>query len=417
MLNILDIFSGAGGLTEGFRYKEYYDFICHIEMDKDACSSLELRNIYYYLKNENNLSPYFEYLQGDISRDDLCSLVPSDVSKNILNKEISKETIPSIFEYIDERLGDKELDGIIGGPPCQAYSTIGRANNKAKKSTDKRIYLYKYYLDFLDRYNPKFFIFENVKGLRSFKDLSGDLLLPKIIGEFNELGYVVNYKIVDASDFGVSQKRERLILVGYRKDLALKKSFFEYLYEYVENSPNLKELFNDLPRVAPGENINKYRCESSSSVVQKYIRNKGDILTQHIARPHNENDLKIYKFVLKARKKGCNLKYTDIPLDLQTHSNLTSFLDRYKALDYDSISHTIVAHISKDGHYYIHPDLRQNRSITVREAARIQGFPDDFYFEHSRTAAFKQIGNAVPPILSQKIAMAIIDFLRGQKGE
>ena len=92
MLNILDIFSGAGGLTEGFRYKEYYDFICHIEMDKDACSSLELRNIYYYLKNENNLSPYFEYLQGDISRDDLCSLVPSDVSKNILNKEISKET-------------------------------------------------------------------------------------------------------------------------------------------------------------------------------------------------------------------------------------------------------------------------------------------------------------------------------------
>ena len=415
MLNILDVFSGAGGLTEGFRYKEYYDFICHIEMDKDACSSLELRNIYYYLKNENNLAPYFEYLQGDISRDDLCSLAPSDVSKNILNKEISKETMPSIFEYIDEQLGDKELDGIIGGPPCQAYSTIGRANNKSKKSTDKRIYLYKHYLDFLNRYTPKFFIFENVKGLLSFKDLSGDLLLPKIIGEFNELGYVVNYKIVDASDFGVSQKRERLILVGYRKDLVLKKSFFEYLYEYVENSPNLKELFNDLPRVTAGENVNKYRCESSSSMVQKYIRNKGDILTQHIARPHNENDLKIYKLVLKARKKGCNLKYTDIPLDLQTHSNLTSFLDRYKALDYDSISHTIVAHISKDGHYYIHPDLRQNRSITVREAARIQGFPDDFYFEHSRTAAFKQIGNAVPPILSKKIARAVIDFL-GERG-
>ncbi|HHP7817663.1 TPA: DNA cytosine methyltransferase, partial [Streptococcus pyogenes] len=134
-------------------------------------------------------------------------------------------------------------------------------------------------------------------------------------------------------------------------------------------------------------------------------------------RPHNENDLKIYKLVLRAKKKGKNLRYIDIPEELQTHSNTTSFLDRYKALDYGSVSHTVVAHIAKDGHYYIHPDLRQNRSITVREAARIQGFPDDFYFEHSRTAAFKQIGNAVPPILSKKIAMAVIDFLRGEKGE
>ena len=119
--------------------------------------------------------------------------------------------------------------------------------------------------------------------------------------------------------------------------------------------------------------------------------------------------------VLKAKKKGKNLRYIDIPRELQTHSNTTSFLDRYKALDYNSVSHTIVAHIAKDGHYYIHPDLRQNRSITAREAARIQGFPDNFYFEYSRTAAFKQIGNAVPPILSKKIAMAIIDFLGDKK--
>ena len=415
VLNIVDVFSGAGGLTEGFRYKDYYDFICHIEMDKDACSSLELRNIYYYLKKENNISPYFEYIQGKISRDELHSIIPRYLTEDILNKEISKETIPSIFEFIDQRLANNKLDGIIGGPPCQAYSTIGRANNKAKKSTDKRIYLYKHYLDFLNKYKPKFFVFENVKGLLSFKDLSGELLLPKIICEFDNCGYKVDYQIVDASDYGVVQKRERLILVGHRKDFLSNYSFFDYLVEYMETAPTVKELFEDLPCIKSGGSSHKYCCAVSSQFVEKYIRNKDDILTQHIARPHNENDLKIYEFVLKAKKKGNNLRYIDIPKELQTHSNTTSFLDRYKALDYDSVSHTVVAHIAKDGHYYIHPDLRQNRSITVREAARIQGFPDDFYFEHSRTAAFKQIGNAVPPILSKKIAMAVIDFLRERK--
>ena len=117
MLNIVDVFSGAGGLTEGFRNRDYYNFICHIEMDKDACSSLKLRNIYHYLKEQNNLSLYFEYIQGKISKDDLYSIVPSDITKDILNKEISEETISSIFEFIDQRLGDKTLDGIIGGPP------------------------------------------------------------------------------------------------------------------------------------------------------------------------------------------------------------------------------------------------------------------------------------------------------------
>lgn len=412
MLNIVDVFSGAGGLTEGFRYKDYYNFICHIEMDKDACSSLELRNIYYYLKKENNLSPYFEYIQGKISRDDLYSIIPRNLTKDILNKEISKDTIPSIFEFIDQRLGNNELDGIIGGPPCQAYSTIGRANNKSKKSTDKRIYLYRHYLDFLYKYKPKFFVFENVKGLLSFKDLSGELLLPKIICEFDKCGYKVDYQIVDASNYGVVQKRERLILVGYRKDLLFNNSFFDCLTEYKETAQTIKELFEDLPCIKSGEVSYKYRCDVSSQFVEKYIRNRDDILTQHTARPHNENDLNIYKLVLKAKKKGKNLRYIDIPEELQTHSNTTSFLDRYKALDYDSVSHTVVAHIAKDGHYYIHPDLKQNRSITVREAARIQGFSDDFYFEHSRTAAFKQIGNAVPPILSKKIAMAVIDLFR-----
>ena len=415
MFNIVDMFSGAGGLTEGFRNQDNYNFICHIEMDKDACASLELRNIYYFLKNEDNLSPYYKYLQGKISKDDLYSIVPSDLLKDILNIEISDETIPSIFEYIDKKLAGSELDGIIGGPPCQAYSTIGRANNESKKHTDTRIYLYKHYLDFLNRYKPKFFVFENVKGLLSFKDISGDLLFPKIISEFKKNGYQIHYKIINASEYGVSQNRERLILVGFRNDLLLSECFFESLKNYKEDAPNLKELFEDLPAVKQGGKSNKYKKKASSEFVIKYIRNEKDVLIQHVARAHNANDLKIYKLVLKAKNKGKNLTYTDIPAELQTHSNKHSFLDRYKALNEDSLSHTIVAHISKDGHYYIHPDLQQNRSITVREAARIQGFPDSFYFEKSRTAAFRQIGNAVPPILAYKIASAIVDFLRSQQ--
>ena len=412
MLNIIDVFSGAGGLTEGFRDNTKFKFICHIEMDKDACASLCLRNIYYYFKNINNLSPYFEYIQGNISREVLYSMVPSEVTKDVLSKEISEESILPIFEFIDKRLGTKELDGIIGGPPCQAYSIIGRANNKKKKDTDKRIYLYKHYLDFCNRYKPKFFIFENVKGLLSFKDISGDLLLDKMIQEFDSAGYAVNYEVINANDFGVSQNRERVIIVGHRKDLLFNKSFFDYLYNYVEPSPKLKELFADLPNIRAGKSSKKYCCNYVSKYVQKYIRSNDDILTQHIARPHSKNDLRIYKLVLKAKKIGENLRYNDIPVELQTHSNTTSFLDRYKAIDYDSVSHTVVAHISKDGHYYIHPDLRQNRSISVREAARIQGFPDNFYFESSRTAAFRQIGNAVPPILSVKLASAILDFIK-----
>lgn len=411
MLKIVDVFSGAGGLTEGFRNKDTYDFVCHVEMDQNACSSLKLRNIYYYLKDTGNLSQYYRYIQGMISKDELYSQIPEDVTKDILNIEISKDTLPSIYKFIDNRLGEDRLDGIIGGPPCQAYSTIGRANNKSKKSTDKRIYLYKHYLNLLDRYNPKFFIFENVKGLLSFKEMSGDLLLPKIIDEFKECGYIVDYKIVDASEYGVPQKRERLILVGYKNDLVPNKTFFECLEKYNEFSVTIGELFNDLPPIKSGQTSNKYRCNTTNEYMEKYIRENGDFLTQHTSRPNNKNDLEIYKQVLKAKAKGKNLKYTDLPDNLQTHSNKHSFLDRFKALDYNAFSHTVVAHISKDGHYYIHPDINQNRSITVREAARIQGFPDNFYFENSRTAAFKQIGNAVPPILSKKIAMALLDFL------
>ena len=138
-----------------------------------------------------------------------------------------------------------------------------------------------------------------------------------------------------------------------------------------------------------------------------------DFTTQHITRNHNERDLEIYSIAIdKWVNKKERLKYNDLPERLQTHNNTKAFLDRYKVVDPLGHSHTVVAHISKDGHYYIYPDLKQIRSISVREAARIQSFPDDYFFEGGRTAAFKQIGNAVPPLMAQALARVIADLFK-----
>ena len=315
-----------------------------------------------------------------------------------------------LCEQLDNILDGDELDGIIGGPPCQAYSMIGRARNKNKKATDERIYLYEHYISLLTRYIPKFFVFENVKGLLSFKDCDGERLFPKILQKFNDIGYNTSFSLINSSDYGVSQHRERLFIIGIRADLNLTPRFFELMQVYKETPLSLNELFSDLPSLSPGECKTSYKTKSIKKSLQQYYRQKGDILTYHLARPLNRNDSAIYRIVAKEKQKGNNLLYTKLPKYLKTHSNNTSFMDRFKALDGKSVSHTIVAHISKDGHYYIHPDIHQTRSISVREAARIQGFPDNFYFESSRSAAFKQIGNAVPPILSKKIAQTILDI-------
>lgn len=411
-MNIIDLFSGAGGLTEGFRTTPF-NIKVHVEMDKAACCTLQLRDVFYYLKQQNNLDLYKDFLLEKIDRTELLANVPNSILDKTINIEINDTTIQKIFDAIDSKMGiNQKIDGIIGGPPCQAYSTIGRALNKPKKSSDERIYLYRYYIDFLNKYRPKFFIFENVKGLLSFKDQTDKLLLPNMIKEFNKAGYNLSYKLIDSSNFGIPQKRERLIIFGTNNGLN-PESFFNQLFDHESEKPvTIGKLFQDLPKLKSGHEVNRYGLNHPNEFVTNHIRkNKNLPLIQNISRPHTLNDLKIYKEVATAKNNGINLKYTDIKYGDLTHKNKHSFLDRYKALDKNAISHTIVAHIAKDGHYYIHYDTEQNRSITVREAARIQTFPDDFYFETSRTQAFKQIGNAVPPMLSEKFAKVIKTIL------
>ena len=406
MINIIDLFSGAGGLTEGFRNQQY-KILGHVEKEKAACETLKLREAYYYLKEKNKLELYNDFLNSKTSMEDLLEHVPQEKLKKILNFEISKENIHSIFSFFDDL--EENVDGIIGGPPCQAYSTIGRARNASKKSSDERIYLYKFYIYFLNRYQPKFFIFENVKGLLSFRDVDDEFLLPRMKKEFEDAGYSLGYEVLNTKNYGVPQSRERLIIFGVMNEKKeLIQEFFKNLKKYEENEVDVKTAFQGLPSLRAGEVNNSYTNLSNDYVERFFLQDSKTPLTQNIARPNNSNDLAIYKIVAEARKNGINIKYSDLDSGLKTHKHTDKFLDRFKALSWDSPSHTVVAHISKDGHHYIHPDTKQNRSITVREAARLQGFPDNYYFLDSRTSAFTQIGNAVPPIFSKKMADAIL---------
>ena len=406
MINIIDLFSGAGGLTEGFRNQQY-KILGHVEKEKAACETLKLREVYYYLKKKNKLGLYNDFLNSKTSIEDLLKHVPQEKLNKILNFEISQENIHSIFSFFDD-LGEN-VDGIIGGPPCQAYSTIGRARNASKKSSDERIYLYKFYIHFLNKYQPKFFIFENVKGLLSFRDADDEFLLPRMKKEFEEAGYSLGYEVLNTKNYGVPQSRERLIIFGVMNEKKeLIQEFFKNLKKYEENEVDVKTAFQGLPSLKAGEVNNSYTNLSNDYVEQNFLQDSQTPLTQNIARPNNSNDLAIYKIVAEAKKNGKNIKYSELDSKLKTHKHTDKFLDRFKALSWNSPSHTVVAHISKDGHHYIHPDTKQNRSITVREAARLQGFPDNYYFLDSRTSAFTQIGNAVPPIFSKKMADAIL---------
>ena len=406
--NFIDLFAGAGGLSEGF-IRAGFTPIAHIEMNKYACDTLRSRMAYHYLKQHNRLEEYIKYLkekQEGESGQKLWEKVPDEVIDSVINKEISDETLADLFIKVDKLKGNKQVDFIIGGPPCQAYSIVGRARDPKNMKKDPRNFLYKYYLQFLKRYEPKMFVFENVPGILSAQN---GIHLENILKGIDKAGYKIELKKLKASDYGVLQNRERVIIVGWRKELNLK-------YPELEKEENpykiLPDLFSDLPERQQGEgsltDIVQYVAPATGYLQQSKVRNSLDFTTQHIARPHNLIDLEIYKRAIKLwLEKKARLNYADLPPELQKHNNKQAFLNRFQVVNHEGCCHTVVAHIAMDGHYYIYPSLKQIRSITVREAARIQSFPDDYYFEGSRTAAFKQIGNAVPVILAEKIANKI----------
>ena len=411
-MNYIDLFAGAGGLSEGFAQAGFTS-VAHVEMDADACNTLRTRLAREYLLGRRFDRVYDDYLRGDITREKLYGMVPSSLMESVINEAISPETLPDIFARIHRQLPEGQtVDLIVGGPPCQTFSVAGRARKgREAMENDPRSRLYVQYAAFLEEFRPRMFVFENVLGLLSFRQSSQ---LNTIRDTFYKAGYHMDVRQWNARVFGVLQSRERLILIGWRREetaLGYPDIRTSFPHKF-----RVQDVLQDLPKLQPGGKSHRYKGDPSPYLSQFKIREKKDVLTWHEARPNRPLDLEIYAKAIEVwNKEGRQIRYPD---DLEAHQiqhkNVTGFADRFKVVPGNKeYSQTIVAHIHKDGHYYIHPDATQCRSLSVREAARLQSFPDNFYFEGPRTSAYKQIGNAVPPLMARCIADSVHRALKG----
>lgn len=438
---VIDLFTGAGGLSEGF-HEEGYKIVAQIEKEKWACETLKTRLIYHFLNKNNDLELYFEFLRKsfnyktlDQDRMMIFKKYPElkeKINYEILNRKFgnpandreatsSSDIIKEIYASLKYN-NATSVDLIIGGPPCQVYSVIGRSRLKEAANRDSRNYLFYYYLNIVKEFQPKAFVFENVPGILTAKD---GQIFSVIQEEFDNIGYTIlsgndpehKNNIIDFSDYGVFQRRKRVILFGFKKELNYTYPDFSRFTEYWNEEKNTRNVIGDLPSLSPGEGedlkLIEYPLQNNSelSEYQKKMRENSMGIMNHKARAVRNHDRMIYRIAIEYSNQGIQLKYNELPIDLKTHQNEESFLDRFKVHNWNEIPHTIVAHIAKDGHYNIHPDIKQARSLTVREAARIQGFPDNYKFEGPRTAQFVQVGNAVPPIMSRVIAKAVKHLL------
>jgi DNA (cytosine-5)-methyltransferase 1 len=504
---VIDLFAGPGGLGEGFTSLRTTDnqltFKIKLSIEKDhfAHQTLQLRAFFRQFDLRGAPPQYYDYLARRISRDHLFSLYPTQ-SEAARNEAWQAElgSYATSYDEIDKRIrtgiGNRKKWLLIGGPPCQAYSLVGRSRirgaNKENYENDHRHFLYREYLRILAAHQPPVFVMENVKGLLSatvrdqsiFKRIFEDLTHPTAAvgmggfkkGQRYRLVSIVKSQrnlldefepgdlVVRTEDFAIPQARHRVIILGIREDVVRPSRVLT-----PSTAPTIDEAIGDLPRLRSSLSKETDSGEIWRHAVQEVINTKwfsnGDLsddvrttiasaikrvsshlprgdeylqgktnprchqewyvdpklegVVNHASRGHIRKDLHRYLFAAAfAKSKGRSPLLQDFPKALlPKHENVqealreTKFNDRFRVQVAGRPSTTITSHISKDGHYFIHYDPTQCRSLTVREAARLQTFPDNYFFEGPRTEQYRQVGNAVPPLLAKQIAEIVADLL------
>ncbi|TCQ96201.1 DNA cytosine methyltransferase [Neorhizobium sp. JUb45] len=497
-VKIVDLFSGPGGLSEGFSACQLsnstdhpYQIWVSIEKDKAAHRTLRLRA---FLRHFPTFPPeYYAWIEGKIKEPDWFDLYPqqwSSAEAEAICAELGKAETTSLLSAAINEVKHESHDRtlLIGGPPCQAYSLVGRARNAGTKSyvasEDHRHFLYREYCRVLNELSPAVFIMENVKGMLS-STVEGLAIFGQVMADLMNAG--PGYRLfslsdddtsiasprrflIKAEDYGVPQARHRVIVCGIRADIAerlpthvipkLRRHDRKVtVNEMIRTLPMLRtglsrndspaalrEAVNDAASLLksisnsyPGRNVGAYTTvlddvaaqvgQLASFPRQSNVRNGLDTdlpeslrtflddpklraVPNHDTRGHMPSDLARYMYAACFTvAEGYSPKASQFPPEIApAHVNWKSgkFADRFRVQRRDVPSTTITSHIAKDGHYFIHPDAKQCRSLTVREAARLQTFPDNYRFMGNRTEQFTQVGNAVPPYLALQIAKAIL---------
>lgn len=405
-LTYIDLFAGCGGLSEGFMQSGYYEGLAHVEWEKPMVDTLRNRLVQKWNHTEQEAMEHV--IHFDIQKTD--ELIDGNWTNESIKTFGSSNSDIIQKGGLKDIVGDQRVDLIIGGPPCQAYSLAGRAQDKSSMKEDYRNYLFESFVKVVDAFKPRFFVFENVPGLLSAKP-GNKLVTERIYEAFDKIGYEIrtpeNLKksLYFASDFGVPQKRNRIIIIGINKS---NNDQLEDIYNSLEKLKTTKtvtveDALKDLPIIKPLEVEDKKVSHQIINIDENPIKNIEP-------RFHNQRDIKIFKnWVSESMNKKPMQERIDFYNNLM---NKNSNHAKYRNLEWDKPSPTIVAHLHKDGLMFIHPDAEQARSITIREAARLQSFPDDFEFIRSMGYNYKMIGNAVPVLFAQKIAEGIYNYVK-----
>ena len=404
----IDLFAGCGGLSEGFLQTEKFEGIAHVEWETPMINTLRQRLIDKWHHTEDDAKK--RVIKFDVQKtEELIHGNWSDETKKIYEKENHIDIVNGGLEAL---VKGHKVDLIIGGPPCQAYSIAGRAQDPNSMKYDYRNYLFESFVKIVDHFKPTAFVFENVPGLLSA--CPGNIPVRiRIYEAFKAIGYdirtpeLLKDSVYCAEDFDVPQKRNRIIIFGTKHNTKFNtEDFYDSLTRHKSKLPHktVRDAIGDMPKLTPKVQIEKI---GRSNVSHEQLT--GEHINLHIPRYHGERDQKLFvEWLANNMNKSSQKEKMDFYTRITGH---TSNHVKYRNLEWDKPSPTIVAHLNKDGYMFIHPDIEQLRSITIREAALLQSFPMDYKFIGSNSYCFKMIGNAVPVLFAKSIAEAMYDVL------